>query len=148
MLFVLDASVAACWAFADEEHPLASYALRILPDREARAPALRWFELRNTLIVGERRGRIQPGDTVTFLAWILQAPMVLDRSPDESALLFLARRHKLTVYDAAYLELAGRLNAPLATLDKKLAAAALAETSRSCRPHDLRPPLRPRRHAG
>ena len=40
--------------------------------------------------------------------------------------LALARTHRLTVYDAAYLELALRVDAPLATLDRKLAAAARA----------------------
>ena len=50
----------------------------------------------------------------------------IDRAPVSETVLTLARRHRLTVYDAAYLELAGRREAPLATLDKKLAAAARA----------------------
>jgi predicted nucleic acid-binding protein len=50
----------------------------------------------------------------------------LDRQADGEILLALARTHRLTAYDAAYLELALRADAPLATLDRKLAAAARA----------------------
>jgi predicted nucleic acid-binding protein len=51
----------------------------------------------------------------------------LDRAPDEIIVLTLARRHRLTVYDAAYLEVAVREGLPLATLDAGLARAATAE---------------------
>ena len=51
----------------------------------------------------------------------------MDSSPDETHVLTLARRHRLTVYDAAYLELAAREALPLATLDAQLATAAQAE---------------------
>lgn len=51
----------------------------------------------------------------------------LDHAPDGDALLHLARKHRLTAYDAAYLELALRAAAPLATLDDRLARAARAE---------------------
>ena len=52
----------------------------------------------------------------------------MDLSPDDTALLTLSRRHRLTVYDAAYLELALREALPLATLDAQLAVAARSET--------------------
>ena len=42
-------------------------------------------------------------------------------------LMALARKRKLTVYDAAYLELAKREGLPLATLDRALEKAAIAE---------------------
>ena len=58
MPFVLDASVAACWAFDDEDHPVAAVALERIRADEAIAPSLWWFEVRNTLIVNERRGRL------------------------------------------------------------------------------------------
>ena len=54
-------------------------------------------------------------------------PIEIDPDPPGDAVITLARRHTLTVYDASYLELAMRENVPLATLDKKLAAAAEAE---------------------
>ncbi len=50
--------------------------------------------------------------------------MTVDRSPEENTVLTLARKHRLTVYDASYLELAQRENLPLATLDQALQAAA------------------------
>jgi predicted nucleic acid-binding protein len=51
----------------------------------------------------------------------------VDRSPDENAVLRLARAHRLSVYDAAYLELAQRERIPLATLDAGLRRAAAGE---------------------
>lgn len=55
MPFVLDASIAACWAFDDEDHPIAALALDRIRTDQARVPSLWWFEVRNTLIVNERR---------------------------------------------------------------------------------------------
>jgi hypothetical protein len=54
MPFVLDASVAACWAFDDKDHSVAVSALERVRTDEARVPRLWWFEVRK-LIVGERR---------------------------------------------------------------------------------------------
>jgi predicted nucleic acid-binding protein len=87
-----------------------------------------WFELRNALIVNERRGQIKELQTTRFLREISRLPIRLDRTPDETGVLTLARRHRLTVYDAAYLELALREALPLATLDAQLALAARSET--------------------
>jgi len=127
MPFVLDASVASCWAFNDEEHPIAAHALERLRTDEARVPSLWWFEVRNTVIVNERRGRITQADTALFLRALSRLGIITDRTPEESAVLNLARTHRLTVYDASYLELARRESLPLATLDTDLARAARAE---------------------
>ena len=127
MVFVLDASVAAAWAFDDEDHPVARAAGGQLRTGEAITPALWWFELRNALVVNERRGRITEAGTAAFLRTVARLPIATDRTPVEDDVLALARRHRLTVYDAAYLELARRLAAPLATLDAALATAAAAE---------------------
>jgi predicted nucleic acid-binding protein len=127
MVFVLDTSVAAAWAFADEDHPVAHAALDRLRTEEAVAPALMWFELRNVLIVNERRGRLTEAKTAAFLRAIARLPIATDRDPVEDDVLALARRHRLSVYDAATLELARRLAAPLVTLDAALAKAAVAE---------------------
>jgi predicted nucleic acid-binding protein len=59
---------------------------------------------------------------------LARLPIVVDRAPEEAAVLTLARRHGLTVYDASYLELAERHTAPLATLDAMLAQAAQRES--------------------
>jgi predicted nucleic acid-binding protein len=127
MPFVLDASVAASWAFNDEDHPIAARALERIRTDEARVPSLWWFEIRNTLIVNERRGRITQTDTALFLRALFRLGILIDRTPQESAVLTLARTRRLTVYDASYLELAQRENLPLATLDTDLARAARAE---------------------
>ena len=126
MPFVLDASVAACWAFDDEAHPLAARALARLANDEAMVPSLWWFEVRNVLVVNERRGRIGQSDTRRFLSELARLPITSDREPVESDLMQAARAHRLSVYDAAYLELAERLGAPLATLDRDLERAGVA----------------------
>lgn len=124
MPFVLDASIAACWAFEDESHPVAASALERVRTDEAYVPSLWWFEIRNILIVSERRGRLMERDTAVFLRGLARLRIVVDPSPEESDVLLLARQHRLTVYDAAYLELAQRKGLALATLDKALSTAA------------------------
>jgi predicted nucleic acid-binding protein len=126
MPFVLDASVAACWAFDDEDHPVAGLALARVRTDAAVVPGIWWFEVRNTLIVNERRGRITEADTAAFLRELTRLGVMVDRTPEEATVLALARTHRLTVYDASYLELAQREALPLATLDQPLRAAALA----------------------
>lgn len=124
MAFVLDASVTACWAFQDQNHADAEFALTRMRTDEAVVPALWWFEVRNILIVNERRRRIQPTDTAAFLINLSRLRIREDRSPVEDSVLRLARDFELSVYDAAYLELAQREQLALATLDTKLRAAA------------------------
>lgn len=126
MPFVLDASIVHDWAF-DERHPTAKAVRERLRTESAAAPILWWFEVRNGLVVAERRGRVTEQQTARFLREILHLAITLDNSPNETSVLALARRHHLTVYDAAYLELALREDLPLATLDAALARAARAE---------------------
>jgi predicted nucleic acid-binding protein len=127
MPFVIDASVAATWLLPDEEHATADYAFARLATDSALVPSLWWFEIRNILIVCERRGRIDSGLTNRALASLAVLPIVPDSATDQGTLLRLARSYRLTVYDAAYLELAQRHDAPLATLDTELITAAQAE---------------------
>jgi predicted nucleic acid-binding protein len=126
MAFVVDASVALGWVLEDEAHPLPAQVLAQLLASEAWVPSLWWFELRNALIINERRGRLSEADTALFLSSVARLPVNLDRNPDGTAVLMLARRHRLTVYDASYLELALRLGLPLASLDGELRQAATA----------------------
>lgn len=130
MVFVLDACVAASWALADENHAHAALALSRIQTDTAETPALWWYELRNILIVSERRGRIGEAQTRAFLDKLSRLPILLDRAPSEAQVLSSARRHGLSVYDAAYLELALRKGLDLATLDARLAHAARAESVR------------------
>ena len=94
---------------------------------EAVVPCLWWFEVRNILIVNERRRRIAESATASFLLNLSLLRLRVDRSPDENAVLRLARAHRLSVYDSAYLELAQREGLPLATLDADLRRAAASE---------------------
>lgn len=127
MAFVLDASIAACWAFPDEQDPRADAALARVRLEDAVVPTLWWFEIRNIFVVNERRKRITESGTDRFLRELDRLRVRVDREPAEHAVLWLARTHRLSVYDAAYLELAVRESIPIATLDHKLAAAAIAE---------------------
>lgn len=126
-MFVLDASVAASWCFPDESQPNAVAAFGLIGRETAMAPALLWFELRNVLLMGERRNRLSAAQTARFLQYMSELPIEVDHEPDENLVLGLARTHRLSVYDAVYLELAQRRALPLATLDRALINAARVE---------------------
>jgi predicted nucleic acid-binding protein len=128
MPFVIDASVAVCWLMPDERHPIADATRKRITHDSAVAPVVWWYELRNIMIVNERRGRLDSTKTARALGLLRGLPVTVETDVEENALMQLARRHRLTVYDAAYLELALRKAHPLATLDAALAAAARAET--------------------
>ena len=128
MPFVLDASTTACWVFQDEQHPQADIALTRMRTDQAIAPSLWWFEIRNILIVNERRKRLSEADTAAFLRDLAAFSIEIDLIPETNEVLRLARTHKLSIYDAAYLELALRKNTPLATLDADLSNAARIES--------------------
>ncbi len=118
--FVVDASTALSWCFPDEA--------AAFPTEEAMAtvPAVWPLEVANGLLMGERRGRITLAQ-VTRLAELLLAALEVqvDHASDAfKDVLPIAREHRLSVYDAACLELAIRRDLPLATGDGKLADAA------------------------
>lgn len=127
MSFVLDASIAACWCFRDEQSAVADIAMQRLLEDEALVPALWPLEIRNILVVSERRGRIETADADAFLRDLDRLPIRVRHDTDLRALVALARKHQLTSYDAAYLDLAVRTSATLATLDGSLVRAALEE---------------------
>src|SRR5205085_702692 len=97
--FALDASVTLAWALP-EESPAAKQAWTRIASDNVMVPALWWFELRNGLVVNERRGRITEAETTRFLRRLSRFPIVIDDAPNEAAAMSLARRHRLTVYDA------------------------------------------------
>ena len=127
MSFVVDASITACWALDDEHHPAADTALVRASSEEIQVPSLWWFEIRNLLVVAERRNRTTIAKTGQFFRQLGKIKLTIDHAPVETDLFRLARTHRLTVYDAAYLELALRAHVPLATLDRALATAARTE---------------------
>ena len=127
---VLDVSLSCAWCFADEASEGAWAILERLKTNRAQVPALWLWETANVLLQAERRGRISPAASRTFLGLLEGLPISVDQPTTTSAwhhTLALARSHRLTSYDAAYLELALRRGLPLASRDKALQAAARAE---------------------
>jgi predicted nucleic acid-binding protein len=127
MGFVLDASVTASWFLPDENDQDAWEAWKRSETEDVWVPLHWWFEVRNTILMGERRNRISQALTSRALDRLSVLPIAVEARPDEGPVFDLARRHRLTFYDAVYLELAQRRNAPLATLDGALIAAANLE---------------------
>jgi predicted nucleic acid-binding protein len=124
MPIVIDTSLTMAWCFEDEATDDTDAILDRLLQDEAIVPCLWEFEMTNVLLVAERRARITEAQAARFLDLLTQLPIRIDVSPtDVTALLAAGRRHGLSAYDAAYLVLAERLAAPLATLDDVLATA-------------------------
>lgn len=125
--FVLDASMAMAWHFADEEDA-ATLAIEELADSETVIVPTHWFaEISNTLLNGERRGRASLAESARFFDRLSGLDLKIDEIAPQiywTRLLPLARAHRLTIYDTLYLELAERLGLPLASLDADLRAAA------------------------
>ena len=121
--FVLDASVAGAWLL-DEDEPRANAILPRLEIDGALVPLLWHLEVRSTLLGAERRGRIRADETDERLRSLGTLDVRTDAQPDLESAFALARTHRLSIYDAVYLELAQRSDAPLATLDQVLSRAA------------------------
>jgi len=127
MAVVIDASIAAAWCFPDEQAQAAEHVLDILPQTGGVVPGLFRHEIRNILIMNERRGRIDRTQSAWFLTRLRNLQLAQDDSHDEDTVLALARNRRLSAYEAAYLETALRRGDSLATLDRALARAASAE---------------------
>jgi predicted nucleic acid-binding protein len=127
MPFVLDASVAAAWAFEDETTPYTDRMLAMFDRDTALVPAIWPLEIANTALAGERRGRLGVADVVAFAGLLKGLPIEVAQTTVASALditVDVARSHALSAYDASYLELAMREGIPLATQDRRLREAA------------------------
>jgi predicted nucleic acid-binding protein len=123
---VLDASIALAWCFADEATPVTDALLDRLADDEATAPASWRLEVANALAMAERRGRLSVAGLTRSVSLLQRLAVSIDSEGAERdfrELLDMARGERLTVYDAAYLELALRLGLPLASKDAKLRKA-------------------------
>ena len=128
-MFVLDASVVMSWAFAAEDDAQALGALQRLRTEPAGVPSIWWFDIRNVLLVNERRQRITEADTAAFLRFLSSLPITIDHAPDDGLILRLSRQYCLTICNLSYLQLALPDAVPLATLDKRLAAVARRKAS-------------------
>jgi predicted nucleic acid-binding protein len=131
MAYVIDPSVALAWFLPDETNARAD-AVRVAVESGADAwiPVHWWLEVGNGLLMAERRGRITAEQVAQALSLVNALPFEEDEETAEHIpvrTLTLARKHGLTVYDAAYLELAQRRGAFLATFDEQLLQAAVKE---------------------
>jgi predicted nucleic acid-binding protein len=127
MPFVLDASISAAWALADESSPFAELVENRLAADSAIVPHIWWYEVRNILVVNERRGRITADESAAFLRILSAYPIRIEPDGEEADAFRIARLCRLSFYDAAYLALAVRERLPLATLDRNLQDAAAVE---------------------
>ncbi len=127
--FVLDCSLALAWYFKDEADTYADAVAARFPTVRAAVPLIWPLEVANAVLMGERRQRSTEAQAAQWLAYLGLLPSAVDDETNDRAwaeVLGLARAHRLSAYDLAYLELALRRSLPLATLDGKLKAAASA----------------------
>jgi predicted nucleic acid-binding protein len=129
MSLVVDASIAVTWCFSDERTPATTAVLNRVVEEAALAPSIWPIEVLNALAIAQRRGRCNAADRLRLTGFLRQLPIAIDEDTLHHAWTTtaeLADRFRLTMYDAAYLELAHRQSLPLATLDSDLQRAAKA----------------------
>jgi predicted nucleic acid-binding protein len=125
--FVLDASVALSWCFADEVSPASVQVRERLATERGVVPALWLYELANALTVAVRRGRMSAETAADMARLLVSLPIDLaEPVRDLTELMHLAAQHGLSAYDAGYLHLAITSELSLATLDDALGVAARA----------------------
>lgn len=130
MSLVLDSSITLAWVYSVETTEEVSAVFARVIESGAWVPALWRLEVANVLEMGVRKGRSDSTFRDAALADLALLPITVDPETDRQAwgaTANLAARHRLTLYDAAYLELARRRCLPLATLDGELRVAATAE---------------------
>ena len=127
MSVVVDASVALDWVFRSERSARANRVLEQALEQGIVVPSIWPAEVANGLLAGQRRGRLKPTDVPAALALFEELPVGI-RAPAGAAairvLVDAGAASGLSAYDAAYLELALRESAPLATHDEPLRKAA------------------------
>jgi predicted nucleic acid-binding protein len=126
--FVLDCSISAAWCLKDESNVEADRCLRLLARGEAYVPAVWTVEMVNVLVMAERRRRITGEDATLALELLGSLPILVDTAAAEAmpGLRVTAVEHRLSAYDASYLEVALRRGLPFASLDRALRSAATA----------------------
>lgn len=125
--WVIDSSLALAWALPDERSNRAdAFWDNIAEDGELHIPVLWWYEVVNAVVVARRRQRLNEATATEVIGLLGRLPLEPHLPAAGSQVLSLqaiAHQHELSAYDAAYLELALRLEAGLATLDERLAEA-------------------------
>ncbi|MGA8163675.1 MAG: type II toxin-antitoxin system VapC family toxin [Waddliaceae bacterium] len=125
--FVLDCSVTMAWCFKDESNHFSDQVLEQMETAKVVVPAIWPLEVSNVLLLAKRRKRLSTLQVSSFADALSALSITVDPSTTTRAMhsiYVLAEKTKLTIYDAAYLELALREKVPLATLDKDLIKAA------------------------
>lgn len=128
--FVLDGSVTLAAGLPDEVNARASAIIERVTGEKAAAPIVWPLEVANGFLQAQRQGRIPDEYRLKRLAEVARLPVVVDldgRALAWTEISRLAAKHRLTAYDAAYLELAIRLRLPIATFDRAIIAAATLE---------------------
>jgi predicted nucleic acid-binding protein len=126
-MFVLDCSMTMAWAFSDEMTSGTMSVLELAAREACSAPGVWPLEICNAVITAQRHGRFSSDDVPLFLDLLDGLRVSVEDLTLRHAVgkvLPLAVQHAISSYDAAYLELALRKKAPLATLDAGLARAA------------------------
>ncbi|MGH8750297.1 MAG: type II toxin-antitoxin system VapC family toxin [Burkholderiales bacterium] len=132
MNFVLDASVTMCWLLFDGKSTARAFALEVLDAMKqaatnAHVPLTWGLEVSNVIAKAEARGLLTAAQSGAFIEMLESVNIAADSATFSKALtdtLQIARRYRLSAYDASYLELALRESLPLATLDADLHKAA------------------------
>jgi predicted nucleic acid-binding protein len=127
MSIVVDASVCGAWLLPDEVDERADRVRNRYLGGILHVPSHWRVEIISLLLKAERRRRVQSASVDEAIMLLDAIPIAIDPTSRADQIIRMARRHELTPYDAAYLELAHHLGVPLATLDRKLAAAARKE---------------------
>lgn len=125
--FVLDCSITLAWFFEDEKSDYTDSILEKLKNSKAIVPSIWPLEVANVLHLAKKKKRITELQAVGFIDILSSLPIIIDHTSTSRALnstFVLASKVDLTIYDAAYLELALREKVPLHTLDKALLHAA------------------------
>jgi predicted nucleic acid-binding protein len=126
--FVVDASVGFSWVHESQATAETDKLLdEVASGHAAVVPSMWFLEIANVLLMAQRRRRLTAAQRRTALATLGGLGLVVDEEGHRTAFFKtseLAEKHRLTVYDAAYLELASRRKLPLASRDEALVAAA------------------------
>jgi len=129
LTLVIDASVTLSWHFDDEARPNTNEIYGRILRGFTHAPAIWLLEVTNALVLAVRRQRIPTSKLDAFIDELDIMPLTLHQTAGSdriSVIIDIATQHRLTTYDAAYLELAQRLKLPLATYDQDMGRAAKA----------------------
>lgn len=125
--FVLDCSITMAWCFEEENNNYSDSVLERLKNSTAIVPTIWPLEVANVLLIAKKKKRVTEVQSANFVEALSALPIVIDKSTSSRAMhsiFIIAEKTDLSIYDAAYLELAIREKIPLLTLDNGLIKAS------------------------